>query len=157
MRVYGTELDGVLADTPAELLGTEKLAELFQVQPHPRNADVMNEWVYAGMVPSILTSRSPVTRSVTEAWCAKYSVPYSNFLLGIEPMDIDQILYHIDASFYITDHLYAATTAADSGLNVYVVRREWNQIDEEYLKDDYPTITFVTDFRDITKLERIGT
>ena len=160
MRVYAVELDGVLADTPADLTGeratASRFAELFQINPYRDNVAVMSEWVYSGLVPSIVTRRPPETRSVTEAWCSKNTVPYSNFLLGVEFDDISPCLYHIDADFYVTDDVNYAIAAAESEeRNIYVVRREWNAGDEDSVTNVYENIVFINKLRNLTKLEGI--
>lgn len=156
MRVYGIDLDGVLAKTPAELIyRNEDLAQLLQVKPYRDNVEVMHEWTFCGMVPSLLMYRSPLTRVITEAWCAEHHVPYSNFLVGVEVSDVAQCVYHIDASFYVTANVENALETAVSGVNTYIVRREWNTADEDSLTNMYENIRFINKLREITKLERI--
>lgn len=133
----------------------------FSALPMSDNIAEMNRWVLEHrMVPSLITARPPRMRLVTEAWCAKHNVPYSNFLLGVDNKGIS--CYHIDADFMIEDQVKEAEYVAMIEKKCYVIRHSYNadyeakKIERESVGMAQPwakNLIFVDNYKQISELE----
>lgn len=132
----------------------------YEAEPILENIAEMHKWVMAGTVPSLITGRWPHTRLATEAWCAKYNVPYSNLLFGTKNRKHTAIKW-TDCSFFIEDRWEEAVTIAKkTEATSYIYLTEYNEKHQKdydnFVRQGVPWIDrlkWIDSYKTITEIE----
>lgn len=157
MKIFATDVRGPLTNSDLSLIKTNP-GVLATAVAKKEAVEEITRWVFDGLVPSIVTRDSLEFRFIYEVWLTRNNVPYSNFLMGADRIDL--ALRYLDASFYITSDTDSAVdaTKASPDINVYFLRRlyakpfEDNILADDELKD---RITFVNSFKEVAEAERV--
>jgi hypothetical protein len=154
MRVFATEIDGVLTPPYQQLTSEASAQDWWELDSMDDNIIEMNRWVLEHrMVPSLVTKRTRDVRMVTEGWCAKNNVPYSNFLMGVQEWRMGMACELIDADFCIVSNLMDADALVVRGVRAYIIRATIDADDELAWACD--SFRFVDNFYDISRLEEL--
>lgn len=164
LKFYMHERYDVPEDAMNAFLGSDKCFAdpkfWMDAEPHIENINEMQKWVMRGTVPSIITGRWATARLATEAWCAKYNVPYSNALFGTKNRKHKAIQW-TDCSFFIEDRWEEALTIAKkTEATSYIFQTPYN---EEHLPEydrlvasgavDGNKLVWIKSYKEVTERE----
>lgn len=135
MRVFAVDISALLvprSENPNKKKKadeeTDEAFKFLKLSADLHNVREMNQWVFDGWVPSILSSLDPSNRLMLEVWLSENNVPYSNLVFGVDSPEYT--CWQLDADFYITADKEVAGRVADIGQcqvgSVYLLVDRWD-------------------------------
>lgn len=164
MKVFGTDIQGCLTNTP-DINADKGVLNILDATIRPEAVLEMQEWGIGGWVPSIVTALPSGNENMLamEMWLSKNKVPYSNLLMGVT--SFTDAAKWLNLSFMITaePHKWLVALALNKELKLYVSRSASNKEFERFRANPKPgvknyyevndRIKFINSFKEIKELE----